>query len=143
PTKAGNSDSRRGFSTEILEDKPILLAENNQFSAAKRAIDLRKVEGTMTHLVLQYHAEVLEGPCALCSQPVVLEPGLQLCQDDPKCPVCRNCARRAAPALAALQGLAGTAERVGRINSHMVTPPLTALLELARAAESFTASAPI
>ena len=96
----------------------------------------------MTHLVLQYHAEALKGHCALCNKVVSLAAGLQLCEGDPKRPVCSACGRRAAPALAALQGLAGTAERVGRINSHMVTPPLTALLELARAAESFSCSAP-
>jgi hypothetical protein len=94
------------------------------------------------HLVLQYHPDVLKGPCALCHKTVTLIGGLQLCQADPKRPVCSACGRRAAPALAALQGLAGTAERVGRINSHTVTPPLTALLELARAAECFSCSAP-
>jgi hypothetical protein len=97
----------------------------------------------MTHLVLQYHAETLKGHCALCNKVVSLAAGLQLCELDPKRPVCSVCGRRAAPALAALQGLAGTAERIGRINSHTVTPPLTALLELARAAESFSSNTPV
>jgi hypothetical protein len=93
----------------------------------------------MTPLVLQHNVEAFEGTCALCNKAVVLEPGLQLCRADRKRPVCSPCGRRAAPALAALQRLADTAERVARIHSHTVMPPLTALLDLARAAESFSA----
>jgi hypothetical protein len=52
--------------------------------------------------------------------------------------VCERCGHRAAPALAALVDLADTAERVGRIQRHTVSPPMSALLELARAAEQFT-----
>jgi hypothetical protein len=59
-------------------------------------------------------------------------------------PVCRDCARKSAPSLAALMGLAEAAERVGRIGRHMVVPPMSALLELAHAADAYagTASAP-
>ena len=57
-------------------------------------------------------------------------------------PVCRDCARKAAPSLAALMGLADAAERVGRIGRHTVVPPMTALLELARAAENYAHTAP-
>jgi hypothetical protein len=34
-------------------------------------------------------------------------------------------------------GLADAAERVGRIGRHTMVPPMTALLDLARAAENF------
>jgi aryl-alcohol dehydrogenase-like predicted oxidoreductase len=46
-------------------------------------------------------------------------------------------ARKGAPSLAALVKLADAAERVGRIGRHTVFPPMTALLELARAAENY------
>ena len=39
-------------------------------------------------------------------------------------------------------GLADAAERVGRIGRHTVVPPMTALLELARAAENYAHAAP-
>jgi hypothetical protein len=44
--------------------------------------------------------------------------------------------------LAALMSLADAAERVGRIGRHMVVPPMTALLDLARAAEHYVHLAP-
>jgi hypothetical protein len=91
----------------------------------------------MTPLVLQHNVEPFEGTCALCNKSIVLDPGLQLCRPDRKRPVCSACGRRAAPALTALQQLADAADRVGRMHSYTVMPPLTALLELARAAESF------
>ena len=96
----------------------------------------------MSRLVLQYRPDAFQGPCGLCGKAVVLASGLQLCEADGEFPICTSCGRRAAPTLSALQGLAGTAERVGRIHSHVMCPPLTALLELARAAERFSASAP-
>ncbi len=95
----------------------------------------------MRQLMLQFQTERFEGPCVVCERLVALEAGLQLCDAERKGPVCSGCGRRVAPELAALQGLADSAERVGRINSHTITPPLTALLDLARAAERFTATA--
>src|SRR5436305_2255303 len=94
----------------------------------------------MSHLVLQHHAEPLKGPCGLCGKPITLPPGVQLCLAERRRPVCSACGRRADPALTALQGLADAAGRVGRIPSHGVCPPLTALLDLAGAAEKFTNS---
>jgi hypothetical protein len=38
--------------------------------------------------------------------------------------------------------LARIAERVGRIGQHTLVPPITALLDLARAAEEYTITAP-
>jgi hypothetical protein len=92
---------------------------------------------SMSRLMLQYCSECIEGACALCNGPAVLEPGLQLYHPELTGPVCTQCARQAAPELTALQNLARTAEHVGRINKHTITPPLTVLLELARAAEQF------
>jgi hypothetical protein len=57
-------------------------------------------------------------------------------------PVCPECGKRHAPSLAALVELASEAERVGKIGRHTVFPPYTALLDLARAADQFTAAAP-
>jgi hypothetical protein len=52
-------------------------------------------------------------------------------------PVCKECGRKHAPSLVALVHLADEAERVARIGRHTVFPPLTALLDLARAAETY------
>lgn len=97
----------------------------------------------MSTFVLQNHTDPLRGPCVVCGKPTALAAGLQLCQPEKGRPVCATCGRRAAPALAALQGLASAAERVGRINRHTVVPPLTALMELARAAESYSNTRPL
>lgn len=96
----------------------------------------------MTHLALQHHPDACEGPCALCGTPTFLPPGARFVLVETSEPVCTGCARQAAPALAALVGLASAAERVGRINRHIMTPPMSALLELARAAESYAGTLP-
>lgn len=96
----------------------------------------------MTTLALQFNPDVFQGPCGLCERPTSLAAGPQLVLAGKECPVCLACGRQAAPALAALVGLASAAERVGRINRHTVTPPLPALMELARAAESYAGTAP-
>jgi hypothetical protein len=57
-------------------------------------------------------------------------------------PACRECGKKHAPVLAALLDLAGTAKRVGRIGRHTLFPPLTALLDLARAAEDYLHTSP-
>ena len=96
----------------------------------------------MTHLALQYHPEACEISCALCGKPNPQTAGPRLVVVETGQPVCSGCGRQTAPALAALAGLANAAERVGRINRHTVTPPMSALLELARAAESYAATLP-
>ena len=96
----------------------------------------------MIHLVLRHHPEALQGHCGLCGGAVTLSEGLQLFLADRRCPVCPGCGRKAAPALAALVGLASAAERIAKIGQHTVTPPLSALLELARAAETYTGTSP-
>ena len=96
----------------------------------------------MTHLALQHHPDPCEASCALCARPVSLAAGPRLVVVETGCPVCCSCGRQSAPALAALAGLASAAERVGRINRHTVSPPMSALLELARAAESYAGTLP-
>src|SRR5947209_1745153 len=96
----------------------------------------------MIHLVLQHSPDGCTGPCGLCGQPVTLSQGLQLFLVDKRRPVCSCCAKKAAPALAALVGLACAAERMAKIGLHTVSPPLSALLELARAAEHYTGTSP-
>src|SRR5438105_4585038 len=96
----------------------------------------------MSPLVLRYSPDAAASPCGLCGKPVTLAEGLQLFHADEKRPVCQSCGLRAAPALAALVGLACAAARVGKIGQHTVSPPLSALLELARAAENYAGSAP-
>ena len=69
--------------------------------------------------------------------PTTLATGVHLCVAADGDPVCLDCGRQHAPALAALLHLAGEAERIARIGRHTVFPPLTALLDLARAADNY------
>jgi hypothetical protein len=94
----------------------------------------------MTQLLMQVSAVAASGPCALCGQPAGHSAGLQLIDPDGR-PVCQGCGKRHAPPLAALLQLADEAARVGRIGRHTVFPPYTALLDLARAADQFSAVA--
>jgi hypothetical protein len=78
----------------------------------------------------------------VCGKPTSLAAGPRLVVVETGQSVCTGCGRQSAPALAALASLANAAERVGRINRHTVTPPMSALLELARAAESYAGTVP-
>jgi hypothetical protein len=91
----------------------------------------------MCTIVLRYHSEKVSGHCAVCSQPVLVGCGLQLVQADAGHPICSACVRETEPALGALAQLAAVAGRVGVIGQYTVSPPLNALLELARAAENY------
>jgi hypothetical protein len=95
----------------------------------------------MPQLILQTQDNAAEGPCGLCGAPADAPAGTQLVVAESGAPVCRDCGQRLAPSLAALVNLADTAERVGRIGRHTVFPPLTALLDLASAAEKYTQAA--
>lgn len=95
----------------------------------------------MTQLILRCQKTDTEAVCGLCSQAVVLPAGNQLFLEDSDKPVCLSCGRRHAPDLAALVHLATEAERVGKIGQHTVFPPLTALLDLASAAEKYSRAA--
>jgi hypothetical protein len=92
----------------------------------------------MTHVILQCQPIALSAPCGLCGQPTTTPPGTQLVVAGGHDPVCPDCGRKHAPTLAALVGLADAAERIGRMGRHSVFPPLTALLDLASAAEKYT-----
>lgn len=96
----------------------------------------------MAHLVLRYSPTAGTAPCPLCAQPLSCPPGLQLVIVESALPVCSGCGRQDAPHLAALLGLAEEARRVGRIGRHTVVPPYAALLDLARAADTFSSQFP-
>jgi hypothetical protein len=86
-------------------------------------------------------ATVNDEACGCCGGPVNAPVGARLILAETAAPVCTNCARPHAPSLAALVHLADAATRVGRIGRHSVFPPLTALLDLASAAEQYAAAA--
>jgi hypothetical protein len=90
----------------------------------------------MTQIVLRSQAAADEEPCGFCGRPT----GSQLVVAETAAPVCPECGRRHAPELTALLDLADTARRIGRIGRHSVFPPLGALLDLASAAEKYTAA---
>jgi hypothetical protein len=96
----------------------------------------------MTQLMLQWKPTATTDPCGLCGQPAQAAVGTQLVVADTLQPVCSECGRRNAPSLAALVQLATEAERVGRIGRHTIFPPYTALLDLARAADNYSAAVP-
>jgi hypothetical protein len=95
----------------------------------------------MTSVTLQLQETPASTLCSLCGQPASSSAGVRLALADGTDSVCAGCARRRAPALAALVELAHAAARVSRIGRHGVFPPLTALLDLARAAEDYTGKA--
>jgi hypothetical protein len=78
--------------------------------------------------------------CGLCGEDLAPVLGVTLVQAADHSPVCPACAWEHAPSLAALARLADIATRVSKIGRHTVFPPLTALLDLARAAEQYTAT---
>ena len=95
----------------------------------------------MMQVVLEYKSEATNEPCGLCGQAVLAPAGMQFILAGGSAPVCPECARRHAPSLAALVHLADAATRIGRIGRHSVFPPLTALLDLANAAEKYAQTA--
>lgn len=96
----------------------------------------------MPHLVLEFQAS--DGPtaCACCGGRTVPAEGPHLARADTLAVVCHECGKKHDPALAALLELASVAQRVGTIGRHHVSPPMTALLDLARAAENYTCAPP-
>ncbi|MHB1425270.1 MAG: hypothetical protein ACYC3I_19040 [Gemmataceae bacterium] len=87
--------------------------------------------------LLEYRAEISNIPCGLCGHSLTAPAGAQLIRADTSAPLCPECGRKHAPVLAALVNLSQAALRIGRINRHSVFPPLTALLDLANAAEKY------
>jgi len=94
----------------------------------------------MTQIVIQFDSGIESDSCALCGGPAGQEEGPRLSHAENLEPICRRCGHAHAPWLVALMDLAVTAERVGRIGRHTLVPPLTSLLDLARAAEDYTSS---
>ncbi len=88
--------------------------------------------------LLEQRDEIRNQPCGLCGQALSTPAGVQLLLAGSSAPVCSTCGQKHAPSLAALANLAEAARRIGRINRHSVFPPLTALLDLANAAEKYT-----
>jgi hypothetical protein len=95
----------------------------------------------MMQVVLEYKPEATNEPCGLCGQPASAPAGMQLFLVGSTVPLCPECGRKHAPSLAALVHLADAATRIGRIGRHSVFPPLTALLDLANAAEKYAQAA--
>jgi hypothetical protein len=91
--------------------------------------------------VLEHRDEIRDEPCGVCGQVLSAPAGMQLVLVGKSAPVCSACGRKHAPSLAALANLAEAATRIGRINRHAVFPPLTALLDLANAAERYAQTA--
>jgi hypothetical protein len=91
---------------------------------------------------LEYRAEMNNEPCGLCGQAMSAPAGTQLVLAGSTAPICLDCGRKHAASLAALVNLAEAATRIGRINRHSVFPPLTALLDLANAAEKYVQTTP-
>jgi hypothetical protein len=91
----------------------------------------------MTHLAIQFQTTCVQETCALCGQAARTGEGPCLVLADRPEPVCRACGKEHAPSLVSLLDLATTARRVGRIGRHGMSLPLSALLDLARAAENF------
>ena len=80
--------------------------------------------------------------CPRCGERGSGRGGLGLFTQDHDQPMCRTCGKKVAPTMAALLDLALTAKRVGRSGRHLLTPPMESLLDLARAAENFSHTAP-
>jgi hypothetical protein len=96
----------------------------------------------MMQILLEQRDEIQNEPCGVCGQVVSVPAGMQLLLSGSSAPVCAECGQKHAPALAALANLAEVATRIGRINRHSVFPPLSALLDLANAAEKYAQTTP-
>jgi hypothetical protein len=96
----------------------------------------------MTDFVINCQGTTTSDCCSLCGGQTLAGDGPRLFRANGRDAVCRDCGKEHAPSLAALLDLACIAERVGRIGRHTLVPPLTALLDLARAAEDYTFTTP-
>jgi hypothetical protein len=94
-----------------------------------------ETQRTMTQLLVQIAPLVSPAPCALCSGECRAG-GPRLVSEDLR-PVCDRCGKAKAPALMALVQLADEAARVAKIGRNTVFPPYGALLDLARAADTY------
>lgn len=92
----------------------------------------------MEPLSVRLYEEPGNEPCAMCGAVQESRKGPRMILGDQA--VCRECGRRQDPRLSALVELAATADRVGKSFRHLLTPPLEAMLELAKAAENYCQS---
>jgi hypothetical protein len=73
----------------------------------------------------------------MCGRRTTSAAGLRLAHADTHSEVCRHCGKKHAPSLVALLDLARMAEGVGRIGRHTVVPPITVMMALVQAAETY------
>ncbi len=78
--------------------------------------------------------------CGLCEQRLLPTNVHQIVLGDTYEGVCSDCVKRWDPSLAALVELSVAAERIGKIGRHSVFPPMSALPDLSRAAENYSAT---
>jgi hypothetical protein len=95
----------------------------------------------MSNLVIECQRDATDGDCVFCGKFCDSGDGPQLLVAESREVVCRDCGKKRAPSLVALLDLARVAQKVGHIGRHSVSPPLTSLLALARAAENYTCAA--
>ena len=117
-------------------------AEKLGFERIGEGLAQSRKAAIMIPLVIQCSEDAAFETCALCGEAVEADEGPQLFVADSLEIVCQDCGRQNSPPLAALLDLAREAQRTGRIRRHSVFPPLTALLDLARTAENFAHTVP-
>ncbi len=96
----------------------------------------------MIPLVIQHDYAAANDICVLCGQYTPEDESPRLAVADSLETVCRDCGKQHSPPLVALLDLAREAQRIGRIRRHSVFPPMTALLDLARTAENYAHTLP-
>lgn len=97
----------------------------------------------MDAISIRFCEETRSDLCPVCGTRVLHRPGPRLFVGDPERAVCRDCGKEVSPRLVELVDLACVAEKVGKRCRHLLTPPMEALLELARAAENYSSSTPV
>jgi hypothetical protein len=96
----------------------------------------------MERIIVKIAEQPGTAACCLCGAPTLWTRGPHLVMGDSGRAICRGCGKRHATSLVALLDLACVADKVGRQCRHILTPPMEALLDLARAAENYSTSAP-
>jgi hypothetical protein len=98
--------------------------------------------GGMGTFTIRQVDEAKDCCCPKCGERYDSRGGLRLFGEDHERPVCRACGKKLAPTMTALLDLAHAAERVSRSGRRLLTPPMESLLDLARAAENYSCTAP-
>jgi len=92
----------------------------------------------MERFTIRFQANNCNVCCPLCTEHCSIRRGPHVALAENGEPICRACCKRQAPGMLALLDLAIVAENVGRTSRHLLTPPMEALLALARAAEVYS-----